>query len=500
MVTQSLGRSSTLIATMQALGMAMALGVELLVAAYFGLGAEADAYFLALAIPLYVQEVVTASIPQVLVPRIGSLQATGSADAAGWVALAYGLAVALVCSVLGIALLASYSAILPMASGVAVTLVQRLLVPLVLVACLWPLVQALKALMNVQRRYLLANSDWLIMSAVAFVALMAGRPSLGIEALAWGQLAGVVVYLMLCVRPVPARRMNPVSFPEVIGVTWRLLCLSPLSATSAAIGSVPMLVARILMAKLGPGSVSALSYAFRIRSSLERLLFAPMGAAALAEASKLASDRLERSGVVAQSVALTLFVTVPVVVLLLSGPAQLMGMVYARGAFSSEDALLASSLLPWYGLGLAVSVLGRGLQMLLLVQVRLGSLLALRVLAVAGEVSATLLTVGLAGTTAPGIGWLVGNAALLMGTWAIIRREASGVLGLASGSVLRALAAGLAALTVGLVAFSLLPDGTAGNLVVALLALAVYWVAALVLGSAEAKPSFWIGVLHWGRR
>jgi putative peptidoglycan lipid II flippase len=479
--------------------MALALVVELVVAASFGLGVQADAYFLALAVPLFVQEVVTAMVPQVLVPQLGIWYARDRIDLAAGAAIAYGLALVFFCAISGLCFFLIAPSLWAGLGSSFTALIQSLLIPLVIVAAIWPLAQALKWLLNVQRHYLLANSDWAVLSAVALLVLLMGRSGLGIAALAWGQVAGVCLYILFCL-PCAMPNFRGADPKEALKAAGMLLRPSPLPALAAAAGSVPMLVARMTVAALGPGLVSALSYAFRIRSSFERLLFLGTGTAGLSEAARLSWNPTERRKVLAQSLSLTLIASVPVAVLLVTGPSELMGMVYSRGAFSAADATVASRLLPWYGIGLAVSALGRSMQAMLVLRVQLGWAMILKLLAVTAEIATMLIAVDRWGIVAPGIGWLLGNVVSAAGIWTVLRSEASALLRLVAPSGVRSVAAGLVALIVGQIGFRAVPGGGLLTLGVVLVTLLAYWITLLVLGSSEARLGFWTAGFRERRR
>ncbi len=498
MKAQSLGASTAIISALQVLGMAAGLAVELAVAASFGLGPQADAYFLALAVPLFVQEVVTASVPQVLIPKLGRWQSQGRGNLASGVSLCYGLVLALASGALGGLFLALADGPLGLLGWPAWDQGRDLLLPLVIVACLWPMGQSLRALLNVQRRYVVANVDWAVMSVTALLALLAGHSAFGILALAWGQLLGTGLYIVLCLYLILRPGLRGVSVRQMVTATCRLLRPYPLPAGAAAASSIPMLVARVAVAALGPGSVAALSYAFRLRSSLERLLFAGLGTASLSGAASLGVGSRARSEVIAQSMALGIFLAVPVTALMVAGPVQLVDLVYVRGAFSAEDAFLASRLLPWYGIGLTVSALSRILQLWVVLRARLGWLLCLRLVAVAAEVSVVLVGLGLLGIAAPGVGWVVGTVLMCMGVWALFRSEVSGILRMAAASWGRSAWAGMIAMGTGMLGFTALPPGAGGTMATVLLCLLAYWITALLLGSKEASPRFWMGGL-WER-
>ncbi len=500
----SLERSSALISTLQGLGMVLALALELMLAASFGLGIQADAYFLALAVPLFFQEVASAAIPQVLMPHFGQLLAWGRDDVTVRVAVGYGLALAAMCTLLA----ALFYFISPwvfelVASTEVAVLARGFLPPLLGVACLSPFTYSFRSLLNVRRRFLVANGDWALTVGVALVFFVLAMPLMGVAALAWGQLLGTGMFVALASGSILSsgtsgsgsvgieeqERLSRLQ-QDVAGRprdVARLLAESLLPAAAAILSSLTMLVGRLSVAVVGPGAVAALGYAYRVRSSLERLLLIGIGTAGLSEAVRLRTRENEYVAAISQALSLAFFVGAPVAALLIANSFRVMELIYVRGAFGAEDATLASRILPWYGAGLAVSAVGRTVQLLLVSQGRLAALLGTRLLSAGAEILTLLSTLTVAGIAAPGIGWLLGSAVGLAASSAFTRRFSLRVFNLSWPSLMRSGVASLVALALGVAGFWLLPEGSAGTLAAALLCLGGYWASAYLSGSREAK-------------
>jgi len=117
---------------------------------------------------------------------------------------------------------------------------------------------------------------------------------------------------------------------------------------------VNLLVDRIFASLLGPGFISALAYASRAVITVVRIFMMPMGRMLLPWLSRLAArEQYERMrALVEKLVIATAFVLVPLVAFIVAFRAEILAMVFGRGAFDQAAVNATSVALLYFSLGI----------------------------------------------------------------------------------------------------------------------------------------------------
>jgi putative peptidoglycan lipid II flippase len=336
----------------------------LVIGAEFGATSELDAYLAAFRIPDAIfQLIVAGALSAALIPVYAGYRARGE-EAEGW-ALASSV-INLV--VLGLAVL---SALMALAAPWLVPIVAPgfdaettdLTVRLTQIMLLSPVFIGLGAVFS---GLLQAHGTFgptavaplvynlAIIGAAVFVA-----PSLGVEALAAGVVAGAIGHLLV---QVPAlRRLDPAWRPRIDlrhrGVRRVTVLMGPRFLGVAA-GQVNLIVSTALASGLVAGSVTAFTYAFQLSQlpvgiigvSLAVALFPTLSHdAALGRASEIRRH-------VNASIRVLYFVSAPLAALMIVLREPLASVFFEYGLFSAESAERTASALAWFAIGVPAHV------------------------------------------------------------------------------------------------------------------------------------------------
>jgi putative peptidoglycan lipid II flippase len=229
--------------------------------------------------------------------------------------------------------------------------IVRIIAPMVFLAYV---ASFLSSLEFIEGRSFLPSVGMVITAAGGPLALvwLAGR--YGVAALAWGALAAAAARCLLLMRPSHLRRLlgPAVSLRDPIMLRIGTMMVSRLATTLFL--ELNLLVDRIFASMLGPGFISALAYASRAVMTVVRLFMMPMGRMLLPWLTRLAAreqyDRMR--GLVEKLVVATAFVLVPLVAFIMAFRAELLGIVFGRGAFDAASVEATSVAVFYYALGI----------------------------------------------------------------------------------------------------------------------------------------------------
>ncbi|NIN68140.1 MAG: murein biosynthesis integral membrane protein MurJ [Anaerolineae bacterium] len=359
-------KDSAVISTFNALGIASALLVDVVVAAKYGLGAETDAFFIALTIPQLLASILGTSINPVMVPLFSATRVQAGEEE-NWrlfsnlinlstIFLAVVALVGVLCSPL--LMFVSAPGLEDASRQVAISL-NRVLFAVVVMA---GLAEIMKAMLNSQRRFAVpAAASFVQYVVVVFVILLLGG-GLGIHAVAIGYVLGYVLqvlalaaavlilggryYPMLNTRDPTVRQAGRLFAPLVIG---------------DGLNQSSIWIERLLASFLPAGSVSALVYARRVLRVLTQALVNSVSRALLPRLSVLASkaNLKELRHATLFGIKLTFGLCVPVAVGVMVTSTQLISLLFQRQAFDEKAVSMAASILVLYMPGLAFMALQR---------------------------------------------------------------------------------------------------------------------------------------------
>ena len=322
---------------------------ELVVAWLFGTSDPLDAYLVGYAVPYFVVTLLAGSLPHVLVPVYVRVHRREGAAAANDLASAVVSVCALALIALALVMGAAAAWYVPLVgygfprdklpNSVHVALI---LAPTVVTGVL---ISVLAALLNAHRRFLPPAVSPLISSGVVVGCLLLFGASAGVDALAYGLLAGSALELVglyvLSRRHLALRFAQPFSNPLVREVARSFVP----TLIGSALMATTLLVDQAMSTGLPAGSVAALSYATRLVTLPLGLTAAALGTVVLPHYSELAARADWRALQASTRAYLRVIgaVTVPLAVLigLLARPAT--DLLLNHGAFTGADVSLVAA-------------------------------------------------------------------------------------------------------------------------------------------------------------
>jgi putative peptidoglycan lipid II flippase len=336
----------------------------LVIGAEFGATSELDAYLAAFRIPDAIfQLIVAGALSAALIPVYAGYRARGE-EAEGW---------ALASSVINLVVLAlaALSAVMALAAPWLVPIIApgfdaqttELTVRLTQIMLLSPVFIGLGAVFS---GLLQAHGTFgptavapLVYNLAIIAAAVFVAPTLGVEALAAGVVAGAIGHLLV---QVPAlRRLDPAWRPRIDlrhrGVQRVSVLMGPRFLGVAA-GQVNLIVSTALASSLAAGSVTAFTYAFQLSQlpvgiigvSLAVALFPTLSHdAALGRASEIRRH-------VNASIRVLFFVSAPLAAVMIVLREPLASVFFEYGLFDAASASRTASALAWFAIGVPAHV------------------------------------------------------------------------------------------------------------------------------------------------
>ncbi|MCL5256628.1 MAG: murein biosynthesis integral membrane protein MurJ, partial [Chloroflexi bacterium] len=353
----SLAKNSAIISVLSVVSIITGFGLDMLIAARFGLSYKTDAFFVAWAVPTFIMNSTVMASNRVFVPLFShSVLGFGRAHADKLVSilLNYSVLIMAAISVLG----ASGSAVIVKAVAPSYTGAQYLLatqLSALLFLSVFPIgaMSVLRAALNERNRFTVPAAALSIQNVVALALAAATAGSWGIKSVAIGYAAGSVLQalvLFLALRSMEFRYSPSLDFRhEGVAESWRLLS-SPLAG--AALGQGTDIFQRFLASFLPVGSVAALGYASRVHSSFLTVLSDNVTTALMPSLSRSAGrkefEKLKER--LAWGVRLVLASTVPISAGVAVLAVPMVQLLFGRGRFNQQDTFLVGSLLALYAL------------------------------------------------------------------------------------------------------------------------------------------------------
>lgn len=336
----------------------LALVQTMLLASIFGTSASTDAYFVASAVSLMfagpIETVLNMAFQPVYVHAVES-----EGQAAAWRIAAglfrVGLFLTGLLSVVIIALSPWVSVLVAPGFDAAATAeaaqIIRVTAPIIFFIYA---ASFLASLEFIEGRSFLPSAGMVVSSVTGPLALFWFGRQYGVVALAWGALVGSMLRCALLMRPPHVRRLLGPGIPVRDPLMRRIGGMMASRLATSLFLEVNLLVDRIFASLLGPGFISALAYASRAVITVVRIFMMPMGRMLLPWLSRLAArEQYERMrALVEKLVIATAFVLVPLVAFIVAFRAEILAMVFGRGAFDQAAVNATSVALLYFSLGI----------------------------------------------------------------------------------------------------------------------------------------------------
>ena len=349
---RAIARAGATIAILSVVAKSSAFLREAVIAMIYGRGPEVDAFFVALALPVFLVQIVAGSFQIAAIPALLAARRGGDRQRAAALATSGAGIVAAV--IAGAALLCAafaplyLPAVAPDYAPRTIALASDMLWIMTLFAILGGLAYAGGAVLTAERRFALPAIAPVLTPLAMALLLIGFRDSLGVSALAWGAVVGTVAeaaIVLTAARRLGYRLSFTASRADLAALLrrWGPLFLATLLLSGAG------LIDQLMAARLGEGAASALGYGAKLVLAGLHVVTTALGISVLPAYAENALDdpaalfaRLKRHLVV------VILLAIPGVAVawLLSEP--VIALLYQRGAFTAEDTTLVAHVLSAY--------------------------------------------------------------------------------------------------------------------------------------------------------
>lgn len=338
---------------------------ELVVAGYFGTGEVVDAFLIAFLLPMFAINVLVGSFSAAMMPTY-----IHTRDGAGVVAAQRLFSSVMTLGILflitaAVVLAALAPVLLPLLgsgfSAQTMALTQSLFYWLLPVLVLTGIGHLYATAMNASERFATVALAPAITPICAVVVLVLLVDKWGIHALAGGTVLGAAIELTILAKA--ATRRDVPLLPRWSGMTDELRVVigqyAPMVA-GAFLMSGTVLVDQAMAAMLEPGSVATLNYANKVVALILGIGAMALGTAVLPHFSRMVADE-DWAGVrhtFRTYARLIVLISVPITAVLFLFSESIIGMLFERGAFSTEDTNVVSQVQAFYVLQVPFYILG----------------------------------------------------------------------------------------------------------------------------------------------
>jgi len=330
----------------------------------FGAGDVMDAFLIAFLLPAFFMDMLAGPLDSALIPKLIELRQNEGIEAA--VALYRSVlartGASLMCA--AAALAAAAGIILPLlAPGFApakLEMTRRLLLIMAAVIPLSGMASTWRAVLNSEHQFAYSAAVPLVTPVICIAVLVAAGKECGVSALAIATLIGGAVEAILAAAGV--KRCRYPVLPRWAGVTGALREVGAQYAPLVAVTLVmtgTTLIDQGMAARLGSGSVAALSYGTRLLGVLIVIGPTAVGTAVLPHISKgsLLSDPVNLRRVLKNYGVVILALILPATAVLIYFSEPIVRILFQQGAFSESATRLVSSVQKASLLQLPIAVL-----------------------------------------------------------------------------------------------------------------------------------------------
>ena len=329
---------------------------DVVIASVFGAGAELDAYLVAQGLMNLVLALIAGAMAKATVPVLAAQRSTDDDSNKAAHTLSVVLTVTLVVLGLGslIMALAASSVVTVLAPGfkgaqadLAASLTRIVLMATVLIAG----TNLLAAAAEAHRRFFWSAMQGVPFNLIMIVAAVGFGPRYGVYALAVGFVVGSAARLLCQLPPIRALGLRLRASLDLKDPGFRSIAkLAPPLLLGSALGNVNTMVDRAVGSMVGEGTISALSYAWRIISlgetllvlSLLTALYPAFGAAAGTH------DLDEMKRLVGRGLATVATVLMPVWGFLIVCAVPVVAVLFEHGSLGPDDTQRTATALLWY--------------------------------------------------------------------------------------------------------------------------------------------------------
>jgi len=406
-------RSSLVVGFFTLLGNLTGILVETTIAAKLGLSRSSDTFYVAFTVPYIITSLLTATGQFSLVPFFTRLDAGHSAEtlhpsAEGrgeelWKGFSYSINMLL----LGLGILAAIGAaaspwlIRGIAPGFAppqIELATQLCQWLFFIVIPAGVGEVFRSFLLSQRRFALPSAAGFLRNTTVIVVTLLGFDRYGSYSMVLGYMAGYLLqFLALGTQILVSFRPRYSLTLVASGEAFRNLRGAGSAQLGGALGfQGVVIIERIIASFLPAGTLTALSYGFKILATLSELLGGSVGTAALPALSRAAVEHAVEEGrkTFQHTLRISLILIAPAVVFCLMFDRSIIRLIFQRGNFTPQATALMTMVFFYYSLSLLPFSFVRLLTFALFARHELGSYLRLSAFQYALTVGFDLFYVG----------------------------------------------------------------------------------------------------------
>jgi putative peptidoglycan lipid II flippase len=351
-----IAQAAALVTGLTALSAGLGFLRDVVIAGVFGAGGELDAFLVAQGLMNLVLALVAGAMAKSTVPVVAAqVSADGDSNKAAHT-LSVVLTVTLVVLGLGslVMALAAPLVVTVLAPGfkgaqadLAASLTRIVLIATVLISG----TNLLAAAAEAHRRFFWSAMQGLPFNVVMIVAAAVFGPRYGVYALAVGFVVGSGARLLCQLVPIHALKLRLRASWDLKDPGFRSIAkLIPPLLVGSALGNANTMVDRAVGSMVGEGTISALSYAWRIISLGQTLLVASLLTALYPAFGAAAGSRdlAEMRRLVGRGLSTVATVLMPVWGFLVVCAVPLVALVFEHGSFSPRDTQRTATAMSWY--------------------------------------------------------------------------------------------------------------------------------------------------------
>lgn len=350
----SVSRAAVLVTGLTAFSVILGFGRDIVIAAVFGAGAGLDAYLVAQGLMNVVLALIADAMARSVTPVTARQAAEETGKCQGHRSFNVALTVTMV--ILGlIAVLAGIftgpvTAVIAPGFGPEQTAITEHLMRIVLLATVFIAgTNLIASLVQAHGRFAWSALEGVPFNIVMIAAAGLFGPVYGIEALAWGFVIGSALRLSFQIPPLrtlgtklrPSFDLKDPGFREIAR-------LAPPMLVGTALTNVNTMVDRAVASSLDEGSITALSYGWRLVHLPETLLIASLLVPLYPALSASAKNAPELRRLVGRGLSVTVTVLTPICVVLAVGAVSVVDLAFGYGAFDDAQVAVTATALLWY--------------------------------------------------------------------------------------------------------------------------------------------------------
>ena len=331
---------------------------EAIIANYFGLSADVDAYMIAIQIPVLLFSFLSVAVQSVVVPVYSDiLYNKGSKDAKEYIdnlltiLVLFSLFIVIAGEFLSSPCIYLFAPGFDQCTHVLSASLLRIALPSILFSIVC---QVLVAVLNVHKQYVINSFAVYFLNVTVIVAVLLLHATMGVTSACVGQLLGE--FLKVAFVAFLARKFYNYKYSLKLknADVTRTLKMSVPVFFSISVAEVNAIVNRIVGSFLFVGSISALTYAGKINTVLMQLFVSAIATIVypLYAESTAKHDIGQLNRRINSTFSVYSLFVIPLMCGIFLYKREIIELVFARGAFDTEAVELTQRLLGWYSIGL----------------------------------------------------------------------------------------------------------------------------------------------------